>query len=900
MKTHRVPSRGEPASGPASGAESPSVSQPHGNAAELEGMGGGYDEEATPILACFADAHDQDQEDEGPPEDFDLTSVLEDASGPLDDALPDPVDDGAGLVCEGPDLSEAEGETEGEELGVEEVSGDASLVEAAPNTEAVGLQEPSQGPVQCEPAPAHTVDVDAPDVGQAYGAYLSAAIGARARIEGSIDSFASSVQASAEAAEATIAGAAEGLRAYVDSAVASAIDATHGVFEDARQRVQTTLETRTTELETLNEEAITQVLDLSQAHQEDISTQTEDLASQAEGLGNERADSLLTATLSASDAISAHEGTVVGSYSGHKRANDIRVTVSRLGTEAAGLLRDEASPAAEAMRESGTGLAAKLREDGESYQENIASGDEETRTMFESALEEAVEALGETSEETTTGLDENEEQVVSGLEEMGETMKSGVSESEELQLQGVAGARDEGLQQIAASGPGLLEPLDTQMAEVEAQVNGMEPGCEEEMVEALNEQAGVVSGQADTVATQIDGASASVSEQFAGMVESSAQGFTETQAAVDEQLDGIVEESTTSVNEAVDEYDASLGEQVEGFGQAWSEEADEKCEALDEAHAEAIEGLDSTYSEGAEEIESNYEEASSAIDQIRSESTSKMSSEAERIANQKWWQRIASAVGNFFLGMFDGLVNMLKGLAVALLVVLAVVLIVAVVILIVKGAAALAAAVAAVAAFVAAAAAVIKVVALILTAIGIGISALNVIGAWMDPDLTTDEKWRASGKGTFEIVAELIPDFGLGGIFKRLRRTPQGTRRGMGNDPSRRVDGPNGNPARMVPDGASRTRAAEFEWAQENGYGGTWETFSRQRDQGRHFDQSRRRWVNDAPLEDGVRHLAEGTNSVRGPANSVYGHATTDWSETDKPGTARSVEVISDAVSGNP
>ena len=385
---------------------------------------------------------------------------------------------------------------------------------------------------------------------------------------------------------------------------------------------------------------------------------------------------------------------------------------------------------------------------------------------FGGMLQDAELALDDSHAQVLEQVDQAEAQALEQVDQMACEVGAGIDQVVNSQLAALDAAQGEALAGIADAGQRALDALAQQATDVESWLATTDASQWPAVVAELERitEALVVRGGELVVGIEQVGQQGAAVFQAAG--EQAAADMATVASDLTAHLDEVVVGFTENLGQMEQTFDQGLLEQVVAFDESWIQEADTRIADLDAARQEAEDSLQSTSDDGIAEIDQKYQDAFDELGSQLSTLRNDLDTRANEIANESFWDRLASGLKNFFLGVLDSLWEFVKVLLIVALVILAVVAIVALVILIGWGAAALGAAAAAVGAFIASIATILTVVGLILTGISIIFAVVGVVSAWMNPNLTSDERWRSTGKGVMDIALEFLPDFGMSLLTK--------------------------------------------------------------------------------------------------------------------------------------
>jgi hypothetical protein len=698
-------------------------------------------------------------DDEGPPDGFDLGSVMESAVSANVTELPAPEGDVSDLALDG-DLQVQDNVGGPEQVqvaldevpveNIPEISGPTPNIEGPTETTAPQIAPP-------------TSDAPSPDVRAAYEAFANEGLELSSKITDRYSQIRDDVTGVAGGAIAEVQGAANALRDHASGKIDAARAQVSGLAEGARARATTAHDTRLEELRTANASALQRVLETSTAHQDAITCKVDELASAARALGQSASSEILATAQEQAQSVRDHAAGVVGRYADHKYARDIRVTCNRMASESAAKLLEEGQKAADSVREAADGLAAKIEADGQQYIANLAENDEPTRELFDSLLTEAQDTLGGGLEETLAEIERTEQALVAQLDGMAGGFMASIAQAETTQVEAIVRQRDTILDALGEARTSALMAIEDKLCEVEAWVDDNDEAPPELVIAHLQEMGIEFASAIDDLDLELLIMGVQAVDTLSAAKVSALGAFDSTRADIDGKVDEAVQGGAESLEAIVAGYDEGLAEQVADFEQAWNDEADQKIQELDAARDDAIAGLDSTWSQGESEICQQAESAKGGLRTAGSDSRRDIGAKADELASRKWWQVVGGLLGSFFKGMLSGLLSVLKGIGIALLVVAAIILVVALVIVIVKGAA-IGAAIAAAAALVVAAAKALAVVGVVLAALSTLNSVIKLAAAWMNPDMTWNEVAEQGGDSFVSILGDWVPGIALGKV----------------------------------------------------------------------------------------------------------------------------------------
>lgn len=605
-----------------------------------------------------------------------------------------------------------------------------------------------------------------PEVGAAYAAFQTVVQGVRARIGAEVQGQAQAIRQAAQAARAAVEAARLNMAGDVQSAFADVRSRIEARAASSVETLARTLETRRQALREANEAERDRVLETSRSHQEAVRQLIEELAQGAIDHGNAQSEALTTQANAQAQACLTAGAAVAAQYAGHDREHDISVTVTRMAQESAGKILAEIGSNASQLAVDGQSLADKLRQDGQAYLDNLRKIDEGVPELFAQALREGEQTLQQSHDETVRKVEEARDAALGQVDAAEGSVSEQLDTLVSAQLTAIDTQAETAVQGLLDAGQRATEALDAEVTRIDTWLAGTHPSQWPGVVAELERLSGDMQARGDAAVVQLQSIGVAGVDAFTTAGEATSADIGTVAGALQPQLDRIVDGLDTNLLQVESTYDAGLAGQVTEFSTAWASEADAKIRTLDEAKAEAETKLGTTSRDGLAEIDKKYTDACGKMAEIVSTVQAEMASKAEEIANQSWWDRFVSGLKNFCLGLWDALTEFLTTLLIIALVVLAIVVVVAVVILVVWGSAALLAAAAAVASFLAAAATVIEVIGVILTVVSIGFAVMNVVSAWTNPNLTSDERWRATGKGVGDIALEFLPDFGVSSLFK--------------------------------------------------------------------------------------------------------------------------------------
>lgn len=596
-------------------------------------------------------------------------------------------------------------------------------------------------------------------------------IAAQARFEGAVADVRARVSAAVEEEQVRIRERADALHAEIDAAADAMRAETALAFEQTRaaiaERAAACRETlgaerdaRKAELAERNAAERDRVTQTAAEHRAEIEALTADLEAAARAHGAARAAELTSHAGTRGSMLVNGSAQVAAQYAEHDRANDIRVTVTRMGQEGSGSLTAGVSEEAQALTDDGVALADKLRSDGATHTENLAVG-EDLGQVFADLLAEAEAEVDRRYTEAVARVDDAEAGALAEVDALAAGVDGQLEAVIAGQHAGVDVAAEQALAGVEQAGASALDVLDEEVSAVEAWLAAAHPSQWVEVSRRLVAIAEGLEANSEATIAELRGlgerAAAAIDEAGRGTIEALATIAPDLQA----QLDDVVAEVDVSLGEAEAGFAEAAATAVADFSAGWVAEADERVSELTGARDDARDDLQSTHDQGIAQIDEKFGQALSGLDQKADELVGAMQGKARDIAEASWLDRALSAIGNFLLGLVDSVVGFLKAVLIVALIVLAVVVVVAVVILLVGGVAALGAAAAAVASFIAGIASALAVIGTVLMVVGIAFALISIVAAWMNPELTWEEKWRSTGKGVGDIALEFLPDFGM-------------------------------------------------------------------------------------------------------------------------------------------
>ena len=703
-------------------------------------------------------AHDEEQDAGG----IDIPAALEDGLSqleaptelaPVTAEVPPPAP-----LTEGPPVQEA--------TPAELSSTDANTTQVGRSVAGVTAPEIGPGGNGLSVAGPATVASQVPQVQASHGEFSTAMATLRGQIADATTAQETALVSASDTAKSAIDTAAQAMRTEVQAAFEATRTAIREQATATRDSLKAELEARKLELREANAAQKARVLETSAAHQTTLGTLYTNLAATARTHGATKAEEIRTQADTQMAVARQAGATVASQYSSHNRANDIRITCQRMAQETAQKFESEIKANAVVLARDGNALADKLLADGAQHVRNIANGDADTTLLFDLALTDAEAALDETLDDTLTQVDDAEQQSLDGVDSLEESVLDQLDDVADAQTAGVDSVAADAAAAVQDAGQRALDALDEQIASVDSWLETAHPSQWPLVVEelarvrdALNEKGALVVDGLGTLGT-------SAVQQLTDAGNASAEELAQVATDLQPQLDAITDGCAENLTGIEETYATALGDQVTTYTDTWTTEANNKVSDLNAALASSQENLNQTSTDGLAEINRKYTETIGKMSEMLGTLRSELASKAEEIANQSRWDRFVSGLKNFALGLVDALVDFAKTLLIVALVILAVVLVIALIILIVAGAEVLLAVAAAVAAFAAAAAEIVAVICLILTVLSVVFSVVSVIAAWSNPNLTSDERWRATGKGVGDIVMEFLPDFGISLLTK--------------------------------------------------------------------------------------------------------------------------------------
>ena len=606
-------------------------------------------------------------------------------------------------------------------------------------------------------------------VAGALQSFRDAATSVRDQIASTIDAQHAAVDTAVAAARASVQAALASMRQQV----AANIEATRaGIREraaSARATVQSQTESKKAALTAAANAEKQRLLDASRTRQTDITTHYTTLAQAAREHGAAKAADLRAQAEAQSAAIRNAAASIAQQYGTHDRANDIRVTVGRMAQEAVGRIAQGVAAPSQELANDGNKLADKLTTDGQTYVQHVSRGDAERGATFDTSLQEALAAIDTHSAEILAKIAEAEQQSLGQVDTMEGSLTGQLDQVGTQHMTGLETAATEAHAGVDQGGQKATAALDEQVAQVEAFAGSVGDVSEQQaqgIAQQLQTAGSTLQSKGGEVNSQLAMVGNTASSQLGEATSQITSAIGEVGSNLQGQLSQITQGASDSFGQLEQQYTAALDQQLQTRTNAWRADVDEKITGLDQAKTEATGKLDQTSTQGRAEIDGKHSRAVQEVAKISGKVRPEMAKKAEEIANQSLLDRVISAVSSFFLGVLDAIGDFVKAILIVALVVLAIVAVVAVVLFVIGGAALVAAAASAVAAFLAAAAGVIAVIAAILTVVGVVIAAVAMIQAWNNPNLTTDEKWRATGRGVTDIVLNIVPNFGIGALRK--------------------------------------------------------------------------------------------------------------------------------------
>ena len=592
---------------------------------------------------------------------------------------------------------------------------------------------------------------------------------------------------------ASVRGQLDQERAQVDTSIeraaASALDASTRGAQQLRQRVQSSLaglrndisgEAQSTRA-ALDERLAQRKKALAEASASErdrvVGAAAEQYRSVAEKVAELAADARIQGEQNAA-AIEEHAATqtalagqaaaqVATQYKGHDRANDIRITVARMAGDTGKAIIGWAKKVADALRRDGEDLARKIEDDGKQYLDNLGKTDDEAPELFAQLLQQGEAQLDGSHAEAVAKVDEVETEALAQVDQIDAEVLGQIDGIEGQQRAGIEAARDEARAALYEANDRAVASLESQKRRMNAYVASA-PAREASPVRgALITAAQELKANGGQMVAELAAVRVRAVETLSGAGCETEQAFAEAGAGFDEKLAEVAAAAQKKFAEVVEGYDAGLAEQSDVITGEWKGAADEKIAQFETAATEAKDGLAGTHRDGVAEMASKREKVAGEISASVAKLPGEMRKKADDLANESLWDRALSVVGNLALGLLDAVVEFIAIIGIAVLVIVAAVIIIGAIILLVGGVGALLAAIAAVVSVFAAIVNVLVIIGLVLLAIGIIFSIVRMVSSWMNPNLTSGEKWRATGKGIGEIALEFVP---FDELFKLAKR----------------------------------------------------------------------------------------------------------------------------------
>jgi hypothetical protein len=713
----------------------------HGNQANLEDMS--TEEESAPLDTCKLDAA--------------LGAVPQPTPPPVEPV--DPVEPAAGPV----DARKSEGQKRVEapaiDAGGENVGGSSGsgLAFSAEGGQDQGFQAAAM---------TTAVTTDIPEIGVAWAQFAGHATEVRGRIEAAVVTQQDVLRASAMAASNAVLTTSAVLASQVSTAFETTRSQIRTSASLTRDNLTVALEARKQELHVVNAEQAARVTESAQAHHAEISALVAELATHARGHGVQLKADLAAETTNHAAQATAAGATVASTWSSHDRSHDIGVTVRRMAAKASESFTGQIGADSHVLAQDGEDLAVKIEEDGAAFLENLTVdgtlGGDSIDTSYEVMLADAEAAMDEAHASTLVTVSQTEADGIAQVDQAELSVNDQMDLMVDGQLAGIDLALQQGLLGLTGAGDLAVEAFDTQIADIEEFASSADPTQWPAVIAELLRLMGTLDTSADAFEASFAemGGRAAIALTAAG--DACVSDLQDVAGGLQEHLNEIVTGVNEGLTKAEQDFDVALGEQVQSCTEAWTADADDKILTLDGARDEARDALQETSRVGIEQMDTKYNDAVTQMSESLGGLRTDLNGKADEIANQSSWDRFWSGVGNFFLGIWDAVVDFVKVILIVALVVLAIVVLVLIVAALIGGAAAIGAILTAVATFVAAAATVIFWIGVVLTVIGVIFAIVSVVSAWMDPNLTSDERWRATGKGVGDIALEFIPDWGIG------------------------------------------------------------------------------------------------------------------------------------------